>query len=98
MILRIIDEAAAEFSDAVARYELIESGLGVWLKEEVKAAIAWISDLPELPRVRPKGYRRVNLKVFPYHIAYIIHADEIWVLAIAHSARLPEYWITRSVE
>jgi len=67
------------------------------LKEEVKSVIAWITDQPKLPRVRPKGYRRLNLKVFPYYIAYIIHADVIWVLAIAHSARLPEYWITRSI-
>jgi len=70
MNLRILDEAAAEFGDAIARYESIESGLGVRFKEEVKAAMAWISDLAELPRIRPKGYRRVNLKVFPYHIAY----------------------------
>ncbi len=98
MNLRIIDEAAAEFADAIARYESIESGLGIRLREEVKAAIAWISDQPELPRIRPKGYRRVNLKVFPYHIAYIVHIDEIWVLAIAHSARLPEYWIARGVK
>lgn len=98
MNLRILDEAAAEFADAIARYESIESGLGVRLKEEVKSVVAWVADQPELPRVRSKGYRRVNLKVFPYYIAYIIHSDVIWVLAVAHSARLPEYWITRSIQ
>ena len=97
MKIRILDEAEAEFADAIARYESIESGLGVCLKEEVKSAITWISSQPSLPRIRPKGYRRVNLRIFPYHIAYIIHEDEIWVLAIAHSARLPEYWIPRTV-
>lgn len=97
MNLRILDEAAAEFAEAIARYESIESGLGVRLKEEVKSVVAWITDQPELPRVRSKGYRRVNLKVFPYYIAYLIHFDAIWVLAISHSARRPEYWITRSV-
>lgn len=97
MKLQILDEAAAEFADAIARYESIESGLGVRLKEEVKSVVAWIADQPELPRVRSTGYRRVNLKVFPYYIAYIIHADVAWVLAIAHSARLPEYWITRGI-
>lgn len=97
MNLRILDEAAAEFADAVARYESIESGLGVRLKEEVKSVAAWIAVQPELSRVRSKGYRRVNLKIFPYYIAHIIHSDVIWVLPIAHSARLPEYWITRSI-
>ena len=33
----------------------------------------------------------------PYYIAYIIHSEVIWVLAIAHSARRPEYWITRGI-
>ena len=97
MNMRILDEAEAEFADAIARYESIESGLGVRLKEEVKSAIAWISARSGLPRIRPKGYRRVNLRIFPYYIAYMIHADEIWVLAVAHAARLPEYWITREL-
>ncbi len=97
MNFRILDEAAAEFADAIGRYESIEAGLGVRLKEEVKTVVDWIADQPDLPRVRSKGYRRVNLKVFPYYIAYVIHADVIWVLAITHSARLPEHWITRSI-
>jgi plasmid stabilization system protein ParE len=95
--LRVLDEAAAELADAIARYESIESGLGVRLKEEVRSATDWISGHPELPRVRSNGHRRVNLRIFPYYIAFLIHAEEIWVLAVAHSARLPEYWITRSL-
>jgi hypothetical protein len=97
MNLRILDEAADELADAISRYESIESGLGVRLKHDVKAAVTWISANAELPRVRHKGYRRLNLKVFPYYIAYIIHSDVVWVLAIAHSSRRPEYWIKRDI-
>ena len=75
----------------------MESGLGIRFKDEVKAVVFWIADQPELPRIRSSGYRRVNLKIFPYYIAYILHADIIWVLAIAHLARLPEYWTTRRI-
>ena len=96
MKLRILDEASAEFADAIARYESIESGLGVWLKQEVRAALEWIEKYAEVPRVRPKGYRRVNLKVFPYYLAYMLHDKTLWVLAIAHNARRPEYWIERA--
>jgi len=95
MNLQILDEATSEFADAISRYESIDSGLGVQLKQEVRAAIAWIADHAELPRVRPNGYRRVNLRVFPYHVAYMIWDDTIWVLAIAHAARKPEYWFAR---
>ena len=97
MNLRILDQAAAEFEAAIARYENIESGLGVRFKQDVQTAAPWIGDHPELPRVRPNGFRRVNLKVFPYYIAYTILAGTIWVLAIAHGARRPEYWIDRGI-
>lgn len=97
MTLEVLDEAATELAEAIGRYESIESGLGIRLKEEVKSVVAWIADQPELHRIRSKGYRRVNLKVFPYYVAYFIDGDVIWILAIAHSARLPEYWISRNI-
>ena len=40
-------------------------------------------------------YRRVNLKVFPYYGACFIWGDAIWVLAVAHGRRRPEYWLER---
>jgi len=95
MNLRILDEAAAEFADAIDRYEFIESGLGIRLKQEMRAAVVWIAEHAELPRARTLGYRRVNLKIFPYYLAYMILDDTIWVLAVAHAARRPEYWINR---
>lgn len=52
MILRILDEATAEFADAIAYYEDIESGLGVRYRLEVQAATAWIGNNPELPNLR----------------------------------------------
>lgn len=52
MILRILEEAEAELDDAISRYESIEPGLGIRLKEEAKAVVTWIASHPELPRVR----------------------------------------------
>ena len=95
MNISILDEAEAELTEAVAYYQEIESGLGLRLKEEVRGVLQWILLNPTLSRIRPKGYRRVNLKIFPYYIAYAIWADTIWILAIAHSHRRPEYWLTR---
>lgn len=95
MKLEILQEAEAELNQAVARYEQIEPGLGIRLKAEIRKALIWIQQHPDLPRLRPRGYRRVNLKVFRYYIAYHIWADTIWVLAIAHGHRRPEFWIKR---
>ena len=95
MPTRLIAEAELELGAAIERYETIEPGLGVRLKDEARAAIAWIGEHPTLPRVRPPGYRRVNLKVFRYYVAYTILNDIIWILAIAHGHRRPEFWIER---
>jgi len=95
MRLEILREAEEELSSAIEWYETAEPGLGQHFKEEVRARLIWIQNNPELPRLRSKGYRRVNLHVFSYYIAYFIWQENIWVVAIAHGHRLPEYWIER---
>ena len=30
-----------------------------------------------------------------YYIAYFIWNETVWILAVAHGARRPEYWIER---
>lgn len=95
MKVEILQEAEDELNAAVAYYEDIETGLGIRLKDEARAAIQWIERNPEAPRLRVKGYRRVNLKIFQHYIAYFIWTDTIWVVAIAHGRRRPEYWLKR---
>ncbi len=95
MKVEILHEAEEELSEAIVYYEEIEAGLGVRLKEELRAVIQWISRNPEVPRLRSKGYRRANLKVFRYYVPYFIWNDTIWILAVAHVSRRPEYWIER---
>ena len=95
MRTEILQEAEDELNESIAHYEDVEAGLDQRLKEEARAAILWIKNNPDLPRVRPRGYRRVNLKIFPYYVAYFFWGDAIWVLAVAHGRRRPEYWLKR---
>lgn len=78
-----------------AKYEDQQAGLGRRFREEVDRHIRWIAEHADLPRLRPGGYQRVNLKVFPYYVAYLRMGQTIWILAIAHGHREPEYWIDR---
>jgi len=95
MKIKILQQAFEELEDAVAYYEDQQSDLGLRLKDEVEQHIEWIINNPTVPRLRKGGYRRVNLNIFPYYIAYIIRKEKLWILAIANSHRKPEYWINR---
>jgi len=95
MIIEFLSEARSELFDAVAYYEGELSGLGQRFWDEVDEHISWIAKNAEVPRLRSGGYRRVNLKVFPYYVSYIVRDPVIWILAIAHSHTRPEYWMKR---
>jgi hypothetical protein len=43
--LKILREAEIELSEAIGRYEGIEPGLGLRLKDEVRRALVWILGL-----------------------------------------------------
>jgi plasmid stabilization system protein ParE len=95
MTIIVLPEAADEFEDATAYYSDKQSGLGQRFRDEVDRYIRWIAEHTEIPRLRLGGYRRVNLRVFPHYIAYVQFGQTIWILAIAHAHREPEYWIDR---
>ena len=91
----IIEQAEREFSKSAAYYERKEPGLGSRFRDEVAAVVEWIQENPEAPRLRPGGYRRVNLPVFSHYVAYVIRGNTLWIIAIAHAHRRPEFWIRR---
>jgi plasmid stabilization system protein ParE len=95
MKIVFLSEARNEFLDAISHYEEERPGLGQRFKDEVDRSLLWIAEHPELCRLRPGGYRRMNLRIFPYFIPYIIRGTTLWVLALAHGSRRPEYWIKR---
>ena len=65
MKLQILAEAQTELGQAISYHEEIEPGLGIRLKNEARDVIQWIFENPELSALKPKGYRRVNFKIFP---------------------------------
>jgi plasmid stabilization system protein ParE len=98
VIIRFVEEAQREFLDGISYYEEAGAGLGRRFKDEVERCVSWIGDHPDLCRLRSGGYRRINLRVFPYYIPYVARGEILWVLAVAHGARRPLYWISRRNE
>ena len=94
MRIELHPEADAEFAAQIEHYEHEQQGLGKRFYHDVIASLEWIAVNPTVPRLR-KTYRRFNLKVFPFFIAYVAERDLIRVLSVAHSRRKPEYWKKR---
>jgi len=95
MNIIFLKEAQQEFLETISQYEAEQEGLGNRFIDEVARSLRWIAQNSQACRLRSAGYRRLNLRVFPYYIPYIIRQSNLWVLAIAHSSRKPEYWIAR---
>ena len=94
--------AEKELTEAARWYEAQRPGLGASLLDVVDYAIARLRSgrLPSSPVPGVKttqDARRVLLKRFPYSIVFYERAEEIVIIAFAHSSRRPGYWRSREV-
>jgi plasmid stabilization system protein ParE len=71
------------------------AGLGRRFKNEVDCCVSRLAAHPEIGGLRSQGYRRLNLRVFPYYLPYLVREQTLWILAVAHTKRKPLYWISR---
>ncbi|MBC8259019.1 MAG: type II toxin-antitoxin system RelE/ParE family toxin [SAR324 cluster bacterium] len=95
--MRIIfsELAKQEMDDAVAFYELEFRGLGLRFKGEVKKAALRIIEYPAAWSIERDEIRKCLLHKFPYKLLYSIEGDHIFVIAVAHLHRQPDYWVDR---
>jgi toxin ParE1/3/4 len=92
-------EARKELDAAIAYYEAQKVGLGLDLLSEVEKTILKIQQNPNLGTPhRIEGIRRYAIQRFPYLIFYTELEEVIWVMAIAHGKRKPNYWKQRNME
>ncbi len=87
--------ARDELDDAVAYYELKAGGLGERFRSEVRKAARRIAEHPEAWPPEKGEVRKYLLHKFPYKILYSVEADHIFIIAVAHQHRKPDYWADR---
>jgi toxin ParE1/3/4 len=95
--LIVREEAEADLTEAALWYDERETGLGLDLTLEVRAAIGSAVENPLhhlLLRHRPE-VRRVLARRFPYRIFFIVRDDAIVVFAVLHAARHDRHWRER---
>ncbi len=90
------DDAQAEFDAAIGYYEEREIGLGLRFHAAIERAIQIIERHPRIGSpYKTTQLRRYVVAKFPYLIFYLELGDVVWIVAIAHSKRKPNYWKER---
>jgi plasmid stabilization system protein ParE len=90
-----LPEAVEEVDEAIRYYEVRSPGLGTQFFMEIETAAKEIEQDPVIWPIYTKNTRRRLLKRFPFAIIYQIEAEEIIIVAVAHSSRKPGYWMDR---
>jgi plasmid stabilization system protein ParE len=88
-------EAESEFLQAIDYYEDREQGLGYDFSIEVFNTIQNIVNYPNAWPIIEEDVRRCLVNRFPYGVIYSIEQDEIFILAVMHLRRHPDYWKNR---
>ncbi len=89
-------EAEAEFCNAIEYYEECEKYLGYDFAVEVYSAIERVVSYPKAWQIIDNDIRRALVKRFPYGILYSSEAEEIFIVAVMHLHRDPDYWKNRT--
>lgn len=84
-----------ELEDAISFYELEFEGLGKRFKTEIRSSIKRILRYPRAWPFEGGEIRKCLMSKFPYKILYSIEEDHLFIIALAHQHRRPDYWIDR---
>jgi toxin ParE1/3/4 len=82
--------------DAIQYHEREREGFGEQLAEEIDRAVRLIAERPMLGSDIGKGERKFTIDRFRYNVIYRAEEKTVFVLAIAHHRRKPNYWRERT--
>ena len=85
-------EAEAEFNGAIDYYEAREAGLGCDFAVEAYSAIQRIVAYPRSWPVLEGEVRRCQTNRFPYGVLYAVEENRVFIVAVMHLRRDPDYW------
>jgi len=86
-------EVEEEFNCAISYYEECQDGLGFDFASEVYSTIKRIVAYPNAwPVLIYDEVRRCQLNRFPYGVIYSKQNEHIYILAVMHLHKKPEYW------
>lgn len=95
MRIRLAKSARKELVEAIQYHEKGRAGIGEELAEEIDRAVRLIAERPMVGSDIGKGERKFTVDRFRYNVIYRIEEKTLFVLAIAHHRRKPNYWRKR---
>lgn len=93
--LKISPDAEMEFREASEFYRSISPLLKSKFIEKYKSTIKYISMYSEGSPLLEPGIRHHVMDIFPFSVVYIIREDFIYIIAVTHHSRHPDYWKDR---
>jgi plasmid stabilization system protein ParE len=91
-------EARREFEESERYYNRQAPRLGDAFRAEIKLALPRIRAWPLSCPIERGDIRRLTLSRFPYKLLYSVESEHIYVIAVAHQHRDPEYWTDRTLD
>lgn len=88
-------EAERELYEAALRYESEVPDLGRRFGDEVERVVQLLLEHPEMGSRLDNDLRHFVLRKFPFSVVYAVTADLVYIVAVAHGSREPEYWRPR---
>jgi plasmid stabilization system protein ParE len=89
-------EAEQELTEAALHYEAEVPELGHRFSDEVERVVHLLLEHPELGANVDANLRHFVLRTFPFSVVYAVTTKVIYIVAIAHGSREPEYWRLRT--
>lgn len=89
-------EAQAEHNRQIVHYEDKFLGLGIRYHNSVVQAIKKACLNPTIyKKISAKGVRKTPVLGFPFSVIFYQTEAQLYVLAITHVRRKPDYWLSR---
>jgi mRNA-degrading endonuclease RelE of RelBE toxin-antitoxin system len=90
--IRFLTEAEDESNNAANHYNNKDIGLGYDFLDDLESSLDTIKSAPMRWKKIEGRIHRFIMKKFPYKIIYEISDTIIFILAVAHQSRKPDYW------
>ena len=95
MLIEVHDEARLELLEARDFYDGGRAGYGLRFAQAIEDEFQLLLTYPRIGKQVGRRARSHVLADWPYSVIYQLKADSIFVVAIAHHAKRPEYWRPR---